>query len=178
MPDHYAVFIGDVALDEFFRPSQWPATGTKIDLFPVSTETGGMIANAAAVYAGFGENARFLWAMNDTSLTDALLADLTDQGVDTSLVVRQPGLADSRNIIVLTDGEHTVLTPALGLETHRPVRRSNGHPAGGAVRVHRDRGPALAATCGPVRRAGHRHPPRRRSPAGPGPRRREPAPGR
>ena len=117
MPDHYAVFIGDVALDEFFRPSQWPATGTKIDLFPVSTETGGMIANAAAVYAGFGENARFLWAMNDTSLTDALLADLEDQGVDTSLVVRQPGLADSRNIIVLTDGEHTVLTPALGLDT-------------------------------------------------------------
>ena len=41
MSEPYAVFIGDVALDEFFRPSQWPVTGTKIDLFPVATEVGG-----------------------------------------------------------------------------------------------------------------------------------------
>ncbi len=117
MSEDYAVFIGDVALDEFFQPSQWPATGTKIDLFPLATRTGGMIANAAAVYAGFGESARFLWAMNNSALTDMLLADLQELGVDTSLVVRQAGLADSRNIIVLADGEHTVMTPALGLET-------------------------------------------------------------
>ncbi len=117
MSDHYAVFIGDVALDEFFTASQWPAAGTKIDLYPLSTETGGMIANAAAVYAGFGEDARFLWAMNDGPLSDRLLADLEVHAVDTSLVVRTPGLADSRNIIVLSEGEHTVMTPTLGLET-------------------------------------------------------------
>ena len=117
MSDHYSVFIGDVALDEFFTASQWPAAGTKIDLYPLSTETGGMIANAAAVYAGFGEDARFLWAMNDGLLSDRLLADLEVHAVDTSLVVRTPGLADSRNIIVLSEGEHTVMTPALGLET-------------------------------------------------------------
>jgi ribokinase len=117
MSDHYAVFIGDVALDEFYTASQWPASGTKIDLYPVSTETGGMIANAAAVYAGFGEDARFLWAMNSSSLSDRLLADLWVHGVDTSLVIRERELADSRNIIVLHDSEHTVMTPSLGLET-------------------------------------------------------------
>lgn len=115
MAEHYSVFVGDVALDEFFRPSHWPAAGTKIDLFPIITRTGGMIANAAAVYAGFGETARFLWAMNESRLSDELLADLESHSVDTSLVVRQPGLADSRNIIVLHENEHTVLTPTLGL---------------------------------------------------------------
>lgn len=117
MSEPYAVFVGDVALDEFFRPSQWPVTGTKIDLFPVATEAGGMIANAAAVYAGFGETARLLWSMNDGPLTQRLLTDLEAQGIDTSLVQRDPELADSRNIIVLADGEHTVMTPALGLTT-------------------------------------------------------------
>lgn len=117
MSEPYAVFIGDVALDEFFRPSQWPVTGTKIDLFPVATEVGGMIANAAAVYAGFGEQTRFLWAMNDGALTQQLLTDLEAQGIDIGLVIRNPELADSRNIIILTDGEHTVMTPALGLAT-------------------------------------------------------------
>lgn len=113
----YSVFIGDVSLDEFFRASQWPAApGTKIDLFPLISATGGMIANAAVVYAALGEDARFLWAMNDGPLTGRLLDDLEAHGVDTALVTRDPALADSRNFIVLADGEHTVMTPALGLD--------------------------------------------------------------
>ena len=76
-----------------------------------------MIANAAAVHAGYGAPTRFLWAMNEVPLSDALLDDLAGMGIDTSLVIADPALADSRNIIVLADGEHTVLTPALGLET-------------------------------------------------------------
>ncbi|HQR80372.1 MAG TPA: hypothetical protein PLT68_09150, partial [Actinomycetota bacterium] len=80
----YSVFIGDVALDEFFTASQWPAMpGTKIDLFPLASVTGGMIANAAVVYAALGEDARFLWAMNDGPLTGRLLDDLEAHGVDT-----------------------------------------------------------------------------------------------
>jgi sugar/nucleoside kinase (ribokinase family) len=76
-----------------------------------------MIANAAAVYAGYGEPTRFLWAMNGSPLSRSLLEDLDGQGIDTSLVVLDARLADSRNIIVLADGEHTVLTPVLGLDT-------------------------------------------------------------
>lgn len=114
----YAVFIGDVALDEFFRTSHWPTSpGTKIDLVPAGTHVGGMIANAAAVYAALGEDAWLLWSMNDSGLSEQLLDELNRSGVDTRLVTRNPALADSRNIIVLVDGEHTVMTPALGLET-------------------------------------------------------------
>lgn len=114
----YSVFIGDVSMDEYFRPSNWPAeAGSKIDLYPLGSHTGGMIANAAVVYAGLGGDARFLWSMNDGALTQALLEDLQENGVDIALVTRNPALADSRNIIVLAHGEHTVMTPALGLET-------------------------------------------------------------
>lgn len=114
----YSVFVGDVSLDEYFRPSHWPAAaGSKIDLFPLGSHTGGMIANAAVVYAGLGGTARFLWSMNDSTLSHALLEDLRRHGVDTALVTHDPSLADSRNIIVLAHGEHTVMTPALGLDT-------------------------------------------------------------
>jgi sugar/nucleoside kinase (ribokinase family) len=113
----FSVFVGDVALDEYFRSDTWPGSGEKVDITPMGSYVGGMIANAAAVYAGYGESTKFLWAMNDGELARFLLADLESLGIDTSLVVRDPALADSRNIIVLADGEHTVLTPVLGLDT-------------------------------------------------------------
>ncbi len=116
-PRPYSVFVGDVSLDEFFRTDAWPGSGAKVDITPIGTYVGGMIANAAAVYAGYGESVRFVWAMNESELSGRLLADLESLGIDTSLVVRDASLADSRNIIVLADGEHTVLTPALGLAT-------------------------------------------------------------
>ena len=116
-PRRYSVFLGDVALDEYFRADTWPGSGEKIDITPMGSYVGGMIANAAAVYAGYGESVTFLWAMNDSELSRFLLADLEGLGIDTSLVVRDAALADSRNIIVLADGEHTVMTPVLGLAT-------------------------------------------------------------
>ena len=116
-PERYSIFLGDVALDEYFRAETWPGSGAKIDITPIGSHVGGMIANAAAVYAGYGETVRFLWAISDSELSRFLLADLEALGIDTSLVVLDAGLADSRNIIVLAEGEHTVLTPALGLDT-------------------------------------------------------------
>jgi sugar/nucleoside kinase (ribokinase family) len=115
--DGYSVFVGDVSLDEYFRTDVWPGSGAKVDMTPIGSHVGGMIANAAAVYAGYGRSVRFLWAMNDGEMSRLLLADLESLGIDTSLVIRDAALADSRNIIVLAQGEHTVLTPALGLET-------------------------------------------------------------
>ncbi len=113
----FSVFLGDVSLDEYFRAETWPGSGEKIDITPMGSYVGGMIANAAAVYAGYGESTKYLWAVNDGALARFLLADLEGLGIDTSLVVRDAALADSRNIIVLAGGEHTVLTPALGLST-------------------------------------------------------------
>ncbi len=111
-----AVFLGDVALDEYFRADRWPGSGEKVDIVPAGSFAGGMIANAAAVHAAYGAPTRFLWVMNQSPMSRALLDELEALGIDTGLVLADPALADSRNIIVLADGEHTVLTPALGLE--------------------------------------------------------------
>lgn len=111
------VFIGDVALDEYFRPSTWPAAADKIELASLGTFAGGMIANAAAVFAALGDPARFVWTMRAGPVTDSLLAELRSLGVDTALVAFDETLADSRNIILLTGGDHIVMTPALGLTT-------------------------------------------------------------
>src|SRR6185312_17218471 len=47
--------------------------------------------------------------------TEALLADLEAVGVDTRHVVRDGALGDSKCIIILADGDHTVLVPEIGL---------------------------------------------------------------
>lgn len=115
-PRDTVIFLGDVALDEYFRTDRWPESGEKVEIVPAGSFVGGMIANAAAVHAGYGAPTRFLWAMNQGLLSGSLLEELERMGIDTSLVIADPALADSRNVIVLADGEHTVLTPALGLE--------------------------------------------------------------
>jgi sugar/nucleoside kinase (ribokinase family) len=113
--DDYCVFIGDASFDEYFHADDWPHHGTKIELEPIGTYPGGMIANAAAVYAGYGEEAHFCWVMNDSPNTDLLLADLAESGVDTRLVDRDNTLDDSRCIVVIAGEDHTVLTPQTGL---------------------------------------------------------------
>lgn len=116
-PARYSVFIGDVALDGYFRAERWPGSGAKIDIEPIGSHVGGMIANAAAVYAGYGETVRFVWAINGSELSRFLWRISRRSGSTRASFVRAADLPDSRNIIVLAEGEHTVLTPALGLET-------------------------------------------------------------
>ncbi|MDL9981266.1 carbohydrate kinase family protein [Microbacterium sp. ASV49] len=119
MSGEAAFFIGDVALDEYYRTASWPAHGTKAILQPIANLPGGMIANAAAVYAALGGRARFCWTMNAGATTATLLSDLEAQGVDTRHVMRDDALGDSKCIIVLTGDDHTVLAPETGLERIR-----------------------------------------------------------
>lgn len=107
--------MGDVSLDEYFRPLSWPPVA-KLDIDPLGAYVGGMIANAAAVHAGLGDPARFLWTMRPGEFSQRLLADLEALGVDTSLVTFADHLGESRNLILLVDGDHVVMTPTLGLD--------------------------------------------------------------
>lgn len=115
MDDRRTVFIGDVARDEYVQAAAWPARGTKIMVADRGSHAGGMIANAAAVYAALGGSAVFHWEMSDTDLSRLLTADLAGYGVDTSSVIYRPGLSDSRNLIVLCGDDHTVLCLDPGL---------------------------------------------------------------
>jgi ribokinase len=47
----YAVFVGDVALDEYYRADYWPTIKDKAIVHALPAVPGGMIANAACVAA-------------------------------------------------------------------------------------------------------------------------------
>ncbi|AMB58305.1 carbohydrate kinase family protein [Microterricola viridarii] len=108
------VFVGDVALDEYFTAESWPALGDKAWLDPLPAVVGGMIANAASVHAALGAPTRFLTTMNDGAISQRLLSDLETGGVDTGLCLVDNELADSRCLIFLSGGQHVVLTPRIG----------------------------------------------------------------
>jgi sugar/nucleoside kinase (ribokinase family) len=113
----YCVFIGDVALDEYYRAGYWPAIKDKVLVDALPAVPGGMIANAACVSAALGMSVKFVSALNRGPITRYLLGDLEKSGVDTSLVVYNDALADSKTMIFLVGDEHTIFIPRLGIET-------------------------------------------------------------
>jgi len=117
MKINYSVFIGDVALDEYYRADYWPTIKDKAHVDALPVVPGGMIANAACVSAALGMNVKFMAALNSGSITQYLLDDLKKSGVDTSLVVFDDRLADSKTMIFLVRDEHTIFIPRLGLES-------------------------------------------------------------
>jgi sugar/nucleoside kinase (ribokinase family) len=78
---------------------------------------GGMIANAACVAAALGLQVKFASVLNTGAVTQFLLDDLQQSGVDTSLVLFDESLADSKTMIFLVGDEHTIFIPRLGKKT-------------------------------------------------------------
>ena len=128
MPNAYSVFIGDVALDEYYKSNYWPTIKDKALVDALPAIPGGMIANAACVSAALGMNVKFLAALNNGAITRFLLDDLEKSGVDTSLVVFDETLADSKTMIFLVGNEHTVMIPRLGLENIELTRCQIRYP--------------------------------------------------
>lgn len=117
MTTRHALFIGEVALDEYYAAPTWPGIGTKVTVETRQPELGGTVANAASVYAGYGNATRFFYTLNDGATSDRMLADLEAHHVDTSLVRRDPTLPDSKTFIFLANDEHTVFIPQRAFAT-------------------------------------------------------------
>ncbi len=109
-----AFFIGDVALDEYYTVDRWPGPADKGFARELPAATGGSIANAAVVHATLGGATEFISLLNTSPLSDRLIADLAENQVGTSHMLREPGIPDSRNFIFLVDAEHVVLTVEMG----------------------------------------------------------------
>ncbi|HEY9088778.1 MAG TPA: carbohydrate kinase family protein [Anaerolineaceae bacterium] len=116
MNPKYCVYIGDVALDEYYRVDTWPGVKDKALVDALPAIPGGMIANAACVAAALGLNVKFLAMLNSGPVTRFLLEDLEKSGVDTSMVIFDDRLPDSKTMIFLVDDEHTIFIPRLGIE--------------------------------------------------------------
>jgi sugar/nucleoside kinase (ribokinase family) len=113
----YAVFVGDLALDEYYRADYWPTIKDKAIVRALPAVPGGMIANAACVAAALGMEVKFLAMLNSGAITQLLLADLQQRGIDTSLMIYDETLPDAKCMIFLVEDEHTVIIPTMGI-TH------------------------------------------------------------
>lgn len=109
-----AFFIGDVALDEYYTADRWPGRADKGMVTELPAEIGGSIANAAVVHAALGGDTQFISLLNDSPLSQRLIADLKENGVGVDHMLIDPAIAESRNFIFLIDGEHVVLTVEMG----------------------------------------------------------------
>ncbi len=107
-------FVGDVALDEYYTADRWPGRADKGMVKELPAEAGGSIANAAVVHAGFGGPTQFISLLNDSPLSERLIADLKENGVGVDHMLIDPAIPESRNFIFLVDGEHVVLTVEMG----------------------------------------------------------------
>ena len=74
----YAVYVGDVALDEYYRTPRWPSVADKVEVQTLEAIPGGMIANAACVYAALGNQVKFCTVLRHSPITELLLKDPCD----------------------------------------------------------------------------------------------------
>lgn len=109
-----AFFIGDVALDEYYSADHWLGPAEKGFVKELPAECGGSIANAAVMHAALGGATEFISLLNESPLSDRLVADLNANGVSTRHMLRDPAIPESRNLIFLVEGEHVVLTVEMG----------------------------------------------------------------
>ncbi|KON86562.1 hypothetical protein AF332_06825 [Sporosarcina globispora] len=116
MEKDYSFFVGDVALDEYYRAPYWPNIKEKVLVETLEPQMGGSIANAACVYSGFNESVYFLSLLNSGNITHLLCEDLRNRGIDTRYILHDDSLPDSKCIIILAEEEHTLFIPTLGIK--------------------------------------------------------------
>lgn len=106
MKQGYTVFVGDVALDEYYEVDRFPAVKEKVGARLLPAQMGGMVANAAAVYASFGGETQFVSALNHGDITTRLCQSLRQAGIGTEHIVYDDTLKDSKCLIFLSKEEH------------------------------------------------------------------------
>lgn len=120
MTQPYAVFFGDVARDDYYLAPLFPQAGDKVIVQALPSQFGGSLANQAAIYAHYGMPTSFMSQLNSGALTQELLAQIRELGIDTTHVIFDEDVPDSRCIILLSGEQHIVLIPTLGI-THSEI---------------------------------------------------------
>lgn len=107
------VFVGEVALDEYFRAPRWPDLRDKVYVEALPPQTGGTMANAACCFAAYGPRTELVSMLNEGDASARLRRQLAESGVGTTYLGVDDSLADARTLIFLVDGEHTIFIPDL-----------------------------------------------------------------
>ena len=109
MNEEYVIFIGGPCVDEYYAVRNWPKEGDKFLGKFEGNVPGGMIANAACVYAGYGKKTYIFSGMGDNPTTDFLLKDMEENHVDTSEMILDKDFHDGKCIIFQGDSDRTIL---------------------------------------------------------------------
>lgn len=103
----YIITIGGVCFDEYYDAPHWIDEGDKCVITHKASIVGGMIANAACVFAGYGNKTYFVDVMNDGPGNQKLLEDLRGYSINTEFV-NYADMPDSKCFIILTPGERSI----------------------------------------------------------------------
>lgn len=101
--DGQAVFFGSHAVDYYYKCAIWPKEGQKINAEPAGCTYGGMIPNAAAIFAGYGTRPLLLGPLEINEDTAGITASLDAGGVDTHFVRQSTSFRNSYAYNFLTD---------------------------------------------------------------------------
>jgi len=105
----YVVAVGSAVVDEYYACDSWPAIGDKAMARHVGNAVGGMVPNAASVMSGFDMQVYLLDRLGDDADTHMILQDLQHHGIRTDYVEIDASSRNSKTLIVLTEGERTIL---------------------------------------------------------------------
>jgi ribokinase len=153
-------FLGDVSLDRYFEAERWPGLADRAAMRPLPAHVGGMVANAARVFAGFGAPAEFVTILNRGELCAGLVSALEAAGLGTRFIAFDDAEPDPQTLVFLVEGDDVILwseasqlpipLSAAGLES----LASRGFLYSTLSRLARLRGPAGEPVLPALRAAG------------------------
>ena len=108
--EKYVIAIGPIAVDEYYDALEWPKEGAKEIIRPTQNMVGGMIPNAACVFAGYGVKTYLADTLKEGSEnTELMLNDIRSYGLNTDLIRFNPDIPDAKTYIIRTAKERTIL---------------------------------------------------------------------
>lgn len=105
----YVVTLGVSCIDEYYSAESWIPEGEKGIVRWTDSRVGGMIPNAACVFAGLGKKTYLITALNSGSAGRMIRRDLEKWNVDLSYAITDDSLSDPKCFIINTPKERTIL---------------------------------------------------------------------
>lgn len=96
------LFIGSATLDSIALVQDYPAADSRTVATDFTTAGGGPAATAAVAAARAGARAAFAGVIGTDDEGDRIISGLQAEGVDTSAVVRDPGVKTGASVIVVS----------------------------------------------------------------------------
>ncbi len=109
--------FGAVAVDDLLYLDAFPEPGSKVQVQGARREGGGLAGTALVAAARLGARAAYAGVLGDDELSRFTLAELEQEGVDCSLVLRQPNARPHHSVILVdrSTGSRTVLSSRVGV---------------------------------------------------------------